>query len=202
MMTKILLVGTAAILLLTSPIWAQSSSRVMTSSTRASSATTGAFQSLSPGNQKIANALFAAQTTTGSARLSRDQIATLKGSEGWGQVFSQMKADGLLQARNLGQVVGRSEHQIHAPTTGAMSQTSRTVVITNGLGRNATFAPIRSGSVAATGGGRTTTFVPTHSGSVAAAGSGHGVALAHASTESSVTPGGGFSHAGRAVHGR
>jgi hypothetical protein len=96
MITKILLVGTGAILIMASPIWAQSPPGVMTSSPSASSATTtGAFQSLSPGDQKIANALFAAQprTTTGPARLSRDQIAALKGSEGWGQVFSQMKTE-------------------------------------------------------------------------------------------------------------
>jgi hypothetical protein len=186
MITKILLVGTGAILIMASPIWAQSQSGVTTSSQNANSAmTTGAFQSLSPGNQKIANALFAAQprTTMGPARLSRDQIAALKGSEGWGQVFSQMKTEGLLQARNLGQVVSRYEHQIHAPTTGAMSQNGRTVVVTNALGR-------------------TTTFTSAHSASVGGTGGGHGVASAHANTGGSVThAGGSATHAGGSLHG-
>jgi hypothetical protein len=193
MITKILLVGTGAILIMTSPIWAQSQSGVMTSSQNASSAmTTGAFQNLSPGDQKIANALFAAQprTTTGPARLSRDQIAALKGSEGWGQVFSQMKTEGLLQAKNLGQVVSRSEHQIHATTTGAMSQSGRTVGVTNGLGR-------------------TTTFTSAHSASVGGTGGGHSVASAHANTGGPVThaggsvtqPGGSVTHAGGSLHG-
>jgi len=187
MITKILLVGTGAILIMASPIWAQSPSGVMTSSPSASSATmTGAFQSLSPGNQKIANALFAAQphTTTGPPRLSRDQIAALNGSEGWGQVFSQMKTEGLLQAKNLGQVVSHSEHQIHASTTGAMSQSGRTVVVTNGLGR-------------------TTTFTSAHSAAIGGTGGGHGVAFAHANTGGSVTHAGGSSRgAGVVAHGR
>ena len=119
MITRILLVGTV-VSLLTSPIWAQSPSTVMTSGTSASSTTT-TFESLSPGDRKIANALFTAQTATGSARLSRDQIATLKGSAGWGQVFERMKADGVLQARNLGQVVSRSEHQVHTSAPGPMT---------------------------------------------------------------------------------
>jgi hypothetical protein len=202
---KIVLVGAGVILLLASPIRAQSSSTVMTSgaSASASAATTaGAFQSLSPGDQKIANALFAAQTTRGSGRLSRDQIATLKGSAGWGQVFGQMKADGVLQARNLGQVVSRSEHQMHASPPGSMSQSSRTVVITNGLGRAATFTPVRPGSVAATRNGRVPTFVPAHSGSTAVAGAGQGVAVTPAGTTNSVASGKGFSHGGGAAHGR
>jgi hypothetical protein len=186
MIPKILLVGTGAILIMSSPIWAQSPSEVMTSSPSASSATTtGAFQSLSPGDQKIANALFAAQprTTTGPARLSRDQIAALKGSEGWGQVFSQMKTDGLLQAKNLGQVVSHSEHQIHASTTVAMSQGGRTVVVTNGLGRTTTFASAHPAALGGTGGG-------------------HGVAFAHTNTGGSVTHAGSSRGAGVVGHGR
>jgi hypothetical protein len=86
---------------------------------------TGSFDSLSPGNQKIADALFAAQKPTGTqTTLTRDQITGLKGTEGWGRVFKQMKADGLVSARNLGQVVSQHEHQLHASTTGTTASTA------------------------------------------------------------------------------
>ena len=81
----------------------------------------GAFDSLPAGNQKIADALFAAQHPTGTqTRLSRDQIATMKDGEGWGNVFKQMKADGLVTAKNLGQVVSAHEHALHAAQPGAV----------------------------------------------------------------------------------
>src|SRR6266852_3280741 len=77
-------------------------------------ATAGDFQKLSPGNQKIAQALFASQRpATAGPRLTLDQIAELKETAGWGKVFRQMKADGLIQARNLGHVVSSYEHTIH-----------------------------------------------------------------------------------------
>lgn len=81
---------------------------------------TGAFATLSPGNQKIARALFAAQptpsteaapagTTTASTPLTLDEIATMKASgQGWGVIFKDMKAQGLVDTRNLGQLVSRS----------------------------------------------------------------------------------------------
>jgi len=56
---------------------------------------TGAFDKLSPGDQKIARALFEAQKTNGgTAPLTRDQIAARKQHTGWGEVFKQMKAQG------------------------------------------------------------------------------------------------------------
>lgn len=66
----------------------------------------GAYASLSPGNQQIARALFEAQTTR---LLTLDQIAARKqsGGGGWGKVFDHMKARGLVQEKNLGQVVSR-----------------------------------------------------------------------------------------------
>ncbi len=111
-------------------------------------ATTGDFQRLSPGNQKIAQALFAAEhpATGGPTKLTLDQIAQLRETEGWGKVFRQMKADGLIQARNLGHVVSGYEHTLHSAgrtgsTTaraGAMVTTGRgaPMVITNGAGRS------------------------------------------------------------------
>ncbi len=91
--------------------------------------TPSAYDTLSPGNRKIARALFDAQqtqTTTGtgtsgtgttgptSKTLTLDQIAAMKQSgQGWGEVFKQMKANGLVTEKNLGQVVSRYNHLHH-----------------------------------------------------------------------------------------
>jgi len=77
---------------------------------------TGAFAQLSPGNQKIAQALFEAQPKSTAPNapktLSLDQIAAMKqGHEGWGEVFKQMKAQGLLTQKNLGQIVSSYERR-------------------------------------------------------------------------------------------
>ena len=79
----------------------------------------GAYQRLSPGNQKVARALFDAQLaapipgpTVGAKTLTLDEIAAQKqGGTAWGQVFHSMKTRGLLHESNLGQVVTRYEHQ-------------------------------------------------------------------------------------------
>ncbi len=72
---------------------------------------TGALAQLSPGNQTIAKALFEAQASSPKAQ-TLDQIAAMKqGHEGWGEVFKQMKAQGLLTEKNLGQVVSRYERR-------------------------------------------------------------------------------------------
>jgi hypothetical protein len=76
----------------------------------------GAFESLSPGNQRIARALFDAQriqapaggdaATATTRPLTLDEIAARKqGGRGWTQVFEEMKAQGLVQEQHLGQVV-------------------------------------------------------------------------------------------------
>lgn len=78
----------------------------------------GAFARLSPGHQKVAQALFTAQTiapgqeSRAKNKLTLDQIAAQKqGGQGWGQVFQTMRAQGLLQDKSLGQVVTRYESQ-------------------------------------------------------------------------------------------
>src|SRR5215470_3436108 len=81
----------------------------------AQTTSTGAFDKLSPGDQKIARALFEAQNTTqntsgGATPLTLDQIAAKKqGHTGWGEVFKQMKAQGLVTDKNLGQAVSNFE---------------------------------------------------------------------------------------------
>jgi len=115
MTIRILLTAVGIALLLASPVQAQT--------------TGGSFDSLSPGGQKIANALFSAQSTTGTP-LTRDQIADLKKTEGWGKVFEQMKADGRVQAKNLGQVVSGYEHQQHAARSTAAGAGTRSTTAT------------------------------------------------------------------------
>lgn len=87
-------------------------------------ASTGSFQRLSSGEQKIARALFMAQkpTADGPAPLNLDQIAALRRDAGWGEAFKEMKASGLVDAKNLGQVVSgfeRQERAAHAAEAGA-----------------------------------------------------------------------------------
>ena len=90
---------------------------------------TGAFEKLSPGDQKIARALFEAQNTTPSKSgaatpLTLDQIAAKKkGHTGWGEVFKQMKAQGLVTDKNLGQAVSNFEH--HHPELAAKPDNSK-----------------------------------------------------------------------------
>ncbi len=73
---------------------------------------TGAFEKLSPGDQKIARALFEAQTTSGGATpLTLEQIAAKKKHSGWGEIFKHMKAQGLVTDKNLGQAVSSFEHR-------------------------------------------------------------------------------------------
>jgi hypothetical protein len=78
---------------------------------------TGAFDKLSVGNQKVAASLFEAQNAatfatarpTSTARpLTLDEIvARRQTGQGWGQVFRDMKAQGLVQEKSLGQVVSK-----------------------------------------------------------------------------------------------
>ena len=84
----------------------------------------GAYERMSPGNQKVARALFDAQAAaftpappgSASARTARmltlDEIAAQKQrAQGWGQVFQAMRSQGLVQETSLGQVVSRYEPQ-------------------------------------------------------------------------------------------
>ena len=67
----------------------------------------GVFETLSSENRKIAEAIFNGQTVTadGSAPLSLDQIAAARQPNGWDHLFGLMKANGLTDAKNLGQLV-------------------------------------------------------------------------------------------------
>lgn len=76
----------------------------------------GAFDALSTGNQKIVNAIHDAQIETST--LSTDDIAAKKldGSYGgWGKIYQQMYADGLVEFKNLGQAVSSYHHANKPP---------------------------------------------------------------------------------------
>lgn len=78
------------------------------------SAPSGAFDKLSLGNQKVAASLYQAQSaetsSTGSTLkpLTLNQIAAKRqAGQGWGQIFRDMKAQGLVHEKTLRQVVTR-----------------------------------------------------------------------------------------------
>jgi hypothetical protein len=141
----------AIIATLTVPAWAeaQSAPAAATVKTTSSPAPTTAgktastpasnFQGLSPGNQKIARALFEAQqpTANGPAPLNLNQIAALKDSTGWGKAFKQMKSEGLVSEKSLGQVVSHFEHATELSSTNGKGG-GKPVVMTTGSGRNVT----------------------------------------------------------------
>ena len=85
----------------------------------------GAFDNLSPGNQKIARALYDTQQSN-TQTYSRDDIAAMKQSgKGWGVVFKDMKAQGYYpEYKNLGQVISGSKHQGTSGTSGRTTITT------------------------------------------------------------------------------
>jgi hypothetical protein len=100
----------------------------------------GAFATLSPGGQKIARSLFEAQiksTAPGAPTpLTLDQIAAKKqGHEGWGEVFKDMKTQGLVTEKNLGRVVSGFERQ-HAGQGAASGHDNANNGIVNAAGRS------------------------------------------------------------------
>jgi hypothetical protein len=162
------------------PAFAQTSSvtppptTTSTTSTTSAPSTSSSFTALSPGNQKIAQALYDAQvvktatpasstsssttstsstspsttpstssTTTAPSKLTLDQIAAMKQSgRGWGEIFKQMKAQGLVQEKNLGQVISGS-HRANTTTPAGKSSgyASTGPVLSTASGRTYVEAP-------------------------------------------------------------
>jgi hypothetical protein len=97
----------------------------------------GAYEKLSSGNKKVAEALFNGQVVTddGKAPLSLDQIARAKRRSGWGRIFKNLKKDGLLDAKSLRELTsGRYEVQMVRQTRKSRKGAKSTVV-TTGSGR-------------------------------------------------------------------
>ncbi len=86
-----------------------------------------AYDKLSLGNQKVASALYQAQTSADAAitvngsssaskPLTLEEIATKRrGGQAWSQIFRDMKAQGLVRERTLGQVVANYLQAADAP---------------------------------------------------------------------------------------
>lgn len=131
-------------------------SAVVTTTIPEPAANAGAFDALPPGGQKIARALFAAQGGSGTAPTtsswSMDDIAAARAQGGWGGVFNQMKADGAVTAKNLGQVVS-GKHQPPAPT----------IITTDAVAVEAT-APLRQSPVVVSYGNSGSTTLTTRGG--------------------------------------
>ena len=88
---------------------------LLSAATAFAQAPNGPFSQLSPGNQRIAQALFEAQRGTG--RLTLDQIAARRAQgPGWGDVFRTMRTEGRVEAPNLGQVMS-AYNERHRPDT-------------------------------------------------------------------------------------
>ena len=82
----------------------------------ASANTPSPFAALSPGNRRIAVALFESQKPTAPSLqpLTLEQVAQEKRSgKTWNEVFLAMKAQGLIQAETLAQVLGRYDRSRH-----------------------------------------------------------------------------------------
>jgi hypothetical protein len=140
--------------------------------------TTGAFDKLSTGNQKVASALFQAQNGSTSTPLTLDEIAAKKQSgNGWGEVFKSMQAQGLVQEKNLGQVVSKYNHS----TKGAVTTASGRVVpdpasnANNAKGQGVSDSSSSPGNSGNAGNGKGNAFgASNNSGGGAAHGSGKG----------------------------
>ncbi|HWG80865.1 MAG TPA: hypothetical protein VN681_13870 [Stellaceae bacterium] len=129
-----LLIGSAMVLALATPAKAQYAGGAAATETTAPVPTPhkpSSFEALSAGDRKIGRALFLAQhpTESGPAPLSLNQIADLKGHGSWAKVFAQMQSRGLLQAKNLGQIVnGYQRSETRRPPARASSHRSPTLV--------------------------------------------------------------------------
>ena len=110
------------------------------------------FDQLSPGNQKIADALFTAQPVTPPPEgmlMTQVEIADLKANGmGWGQIFKHMQELGLTTTKNLGQAVSSYRHSI-SPGSPGISPGSE-VIITTGSGQRITVGGKKKSAAATT----------------------------------------------------
>ena len=115
-----LLIASAMVLALAAPARAQYAGGAAGTETTApvpAPPKPSSFEALSAGDRKIGRALFLAQhpTASGPAPLSLNQIADMKAHGSWAKVFSQMQSRGLLQAKNLGQIVNGYQRSEASP---------------------------------------------------------------------------------------
>jgi hypothetical protein len=96
---------------------AEAQSKPVTQPEVVSTPPSSAYAALSQGNKRIATALFEAQSTTasGATPMTLEQIAQEhRSGRKWGDVFRDMKSQGLIEAETLGQVLGRYDRARHS----------------------------------------------------------------------------------------
>jgi hypothetical protein len=138
----------------------------------------GAFDELSPGNQKAVRALFEAQRSDpppGTRRLTLDEIAARKQHQGWGRIFADMKSRGLVAEKNFGQVISSFNHRHHLSadstiTTGA----NRTVSIRRDSGVTTNHGDSSPGHISSSRPDATTMSMQARAQAGGANGVGHG----------------------------
>ncbi len=132
--------------------------------------TASAFDQLSTGGQKHANSLFEAQQAgDGGEVLSLDDIALAKQETGWGNVFKQMKEDGLVLEKNFGQIVsgqGKTDETIgDGESTETGTNSGSTTAAASGASNGYFAKPRRTKLVVTTANGGRVTFGLKKSGS-------------------------------------
>jgi hypothetical protein len=138
--TPLLIASSTLVLALATPAWAQYAGGAAAAETTAplpAPTKPSGFEALSAGDRKIGRALFLAQhpTASGPAPLSLNQIADLKTHGSWAKVFSQMQSRGLLQAKNLGQIVnGYQRSDAGRPPARVSSNNGSPTLVTGGNG--------------------------------------------------------------------
>lgn len=142
----------------------------------------GAYDTLPPGNKSIAESLYNAQT--GPTYWTRDQIATAKMSgDGWGEIFHEMKRDGLITEKSLGQVIRRDASApaaLHHSGSSLSSRPHREIIVTTASGASRVVG-IGNGH-ASRGTGTTSTLTTgkgSHGASAASSALGGGFAAGH-----------------------
>ena len=86
----------------------------------ATPAAKGSFDKLSLGNQKVAAALYYAQSPRSangvipaSRRLTLEELAAKRGrGQTWNEIFRELKGQGLVQEKTLGQIVARYQQTL------------------------------------------------------------------------------------------
>lgn len=117
-MQQLTAITVIASLMLTPAVSAQPA--VETDTHTETTTTFNSFNELSPGNKMIARSLLDAQTLQHDSTVhpwSLDDIAAARSETGWGNVFKQMQAEGLIEAKNLGEVVSAHARATHKPIT-------------------------------------------------------------------------------------
>ncbi len=163
------------------------------------------FDQLSPGNQKIAKAIEAAQpevAPVGKTLMTSGEIAQLKqDGMGWGEIFKHMQAENLTTFKNLGQAVSSYQHSI-SPGSHGISPGSE-VVVTTGSGQRITVGGKKKGFAATTSSANGKTKSKGHKGGaskgvhVTTAGGGQGpVSTGKGAGKTHVTTGNGSSSSG------